>query len=716
MIEIYEKIAAHLAAQSKSQHNPYETTLVPFAEAQPTDIDIRLLGLTGLNPYARHNSSPRAAMFTKHIGQMLTISNPEPRRIQSGIDREFGRYTHSVKFPHNSTVLRVIPQYPAVLKTNNIRYNPLTTVIYEDADSDIQEVCVKQIPGYHTLHQQFGFDYKPSKRFTDYIRPGANIPAGTIVANSPNIDDDGNYCYGVNAKVAYTSQVGGIEDGIVVSESFLDKLKINVYEDRTIQFGTKELPLNIYGTEEFFKIIPDVGERIQEDGVLAVLRGFDVDLAPADLSVESMQIPNTFDEYIYGHPGAEIVNIRIVHNPSKDDIMLTNMDEQLHKYLRAQTRYYQEIIKEYERLRRETRGKVRISNELHRLVADAMALTDEKNRLKYNDKNNKLDCWALTVTFRYQVKADIGHKLTDMSGGKGVICGVKPDHEMLMDADGNRADIEMDADSVAKRMNLAKLYEQYVNASGSATQKRIAKMIAHDSTPFGYQVAFEYALGFYKLTSPFTYEMVGRAMLDARSHIDEIIANGFYLSVPPDNPINHVDMVRLLQEHYPACYGPCTYVGQTGKTITTKNPILIGEVYFILLDKIANDFSSVSSAKLQHYGLPAKPTRRNKYSGPTRISPTRTAGESEVRLFVNVAGGAATADLLDRSTNPLVHQEIVKGILQAEHPTNVDNYVDRSKYRVGNGTILNLTRHILACGGVEFKRGDITDDTKYNRY
>lgn len=716
MKDLYTEVKEYILNKLEKGEDRYTTTRVPFAEAVETDIDIRLMGLTGLNPYARHNSSPRAAMFTKHVGQMLVISNPEVRRIQSGIDREFGRYTHSIKFDNNSLVLRVIPQYPVSLRTSNIRYNPMTTVIYEDADSDNQEVGVKQIPGYHTLHQQFGFNFKQSRRFTDYIREKAAIPAGTIVANSPNVDEDGNYRYGINAKVAYTSQVGGIEDGIVVSKSFLKKLKIMVYEDRTIQFGTKKLPLNLMGNDEVFKIIPDVGERIREDGVLAVLRDFNPELAPADLSVEAMQEPNTFDEYTYGHPGAEIVNIRIVHNPSKDDIMLTNMDEQLHKYLNAQNRYFQEIVKVYNNLRRETRGRVNISNELHRLVSDAMAMTDEKNKLKYNDKNNKLDCWALTVTFRYQLQADIGYKLTDMSGGKGVICGVKEDHEMLLDSDGNRADIEMDADSVAKRMNLAKLYEQYVNASGSATQKRIAKMIEKDNSKMGYDIAFEYALGFYKLTSPFTYEMVGRAMLDPRDHINGIIKNGFYLSVPTDNPISHIDMVRLLQEHYPACYGPCTYVGQTGKTIVTKNPILIGEVYFLLLDKIANDFSSVSSAKLQHYGLPAKPTRKNKYSGPTRVSPTRTAGESEVRLFVNVAGGKATADLLDRSTNPLVHQEIVKGILNAEQPTNVDNYVDRNKFRVGNGTILNLTRHILACGGVKFKRGDIKDDTKYNRY
>lgn len=698
--------------------NIYETDQVPFAERMFTNLDIRLLGLAGLNPYIRHNSSPRQAMFIKHIGQMLVVSNPDVRRIQSGIDREFGRYTHSIKFKHNSHVLKAIPQHPAYLKrTKNISMNPLTTVIYENADSDVYEVDVKQIPAYHTLHQQFGFNYKQSRRYSEYIREGGNIPAGTIVADSPNVDEHGNYRFGLNAKVAYTSSSSGIEDGICVSESFLQKLKINIYEDRTIQFGTKQIPLNMYGNEELFKIFPDVGERVRGDGVLAVLREFDPELAPCDLSVEAMQEPNTFDEYIYAHPNAEIVNIRIIHNPSKEDIMLTNTEEQLEKYLEVQTQYHEAIIKEYRRLQRETNGKVKISNQFHCLIADAMAMVpDDKHRTKYNDKNNKLDCWAITITFRYQLTPDIGYKLTDTSGGKGVICTVKPDHEMLLDADGNRAEIEMDADSVAKRMNLAKLYEQYVNASGSATQKRIAKMIEADNSKDGYLNAFKYALGFYKLTSPFTYEMVGKAQVDPKEHVDILIEKGFYLSVPTDNPVNHIDMVRLLQIHYPACYGPCTYIGQTGKEITTKNPILIGEVYFILLDKIANDFSSTSSAKLQHYGLPAKPTRRNKYSGPSRISPTRTAGESEVRLFVNVAGGAATADLLDRSTNPLVHQEIVRGILNADEPSNVDNYVDRSKFKVGNGTVLNLTRHILACGGVKFERGDVTDDNKYNRY
>ena len=62
---------------------------------------------------------------------------------------------------------------------------------------------------------------------------------------------------------------------------------------------------------------------------------------------------------------------------------------------------------------------------------------------------------------------------------QGVIVKVVPSEEMLTDADGNVAEIEMDADSVIKRMNLAKLYEQYVNAAGTATTKRIKEMIVN---------------------------------------------------------------------------------------------------------------------------------------------------------------------------------------------------------------------------------------------
>lgn len=395
----------------------YVNNDVPFAEAEDVNLVIQLMGLAGLNPFVRHNSSPRQAMMNKHISQMLVVSSPDIRRIQTGIDREFGRYTHKKEFEHNSVVLKVIPKYPKYLsKMQNILTNPVTTVIYEDADSDKQEISVKNITSYHSLHQHFGFNYNFNPRFTDYIRENANIPAGTIIANSPNIDEHGNYRFGVSAKVAFTSAPSGIEDGIKVSREFLDKLKIDIFDTRTIQFGTKALPLNLYGNEHHYKIIPDVGEKIGPDGVLSVLREYEPDLAPCDLTVEALQNPNTFDEYIYAYPNAEIVDIKIVHNNHKSSVMLTGMDEQLQKYLSAQNTYYENIVKEYNRLRKQARGNLVISNELHRLVADAMAMTDTQHDLTYTEKSNELDDWYLNITFKYRLTADVGYKLTDLSG------------------------------------------------------------------------------------------------------------------------------------------------------------------------------------------------------------------------------------------------------------------------------------------------------------
>lgn len=284
-----------------------------------------------------------------------------------------------------------------------------------------------------------------------------------------------------------------------------------------------------------------------------------------------------------------------------------------------------------------------------------------------------------------------------------------------MNSDGVVADIEMDADSVANRMNPAKLYTQYVNASGDRLRRDLVEIVKVGSEE-NYLKAWYKLIGFYKIISPFQYNALAESGIDPISHVDKVIRDGVYAVIRPDAEISTPGMIKLLQEHYPPTYGPCTYVGQTGKLITTKNSVLIGEVYFIMLEKIATDFSSVSSAKLQHYGLPAKPTKRGKYSDPTRTSPTRAAGESEVRLFVATAGGEATADLLDRSTNPDVHRHIVKGILSADQPTNVYSYVDRNEYPVGQGTVLKLTGHIFNCAGIGFTKGDDPYDNEYSRY
>lgn len=683
----------------------YVNDTIPQPGYRNNELDIRLLGLAGMNPYCYHNSSPRMAMFKKHIAQYLPIKHPTKARLVSGMDRELGKYTYNVSFPNNSYIIAVIPKYPQSIRMPNTFANPMVTVIFENSDSDDLEIGVIDIPIYTSLHQKFGIDYKFNRDVYDNITAGSRIPAGTVVAKSPNLDVDDDYCYGIETNICYTTAPGGIEDGIVVSEEWLERAKFNVYEERTFKFGRNQLPLNLYGNDDYYKIFPDIGEFVREDGLLVSLRDFNIDTAPATMSKRKLREADSFDSSIYVEPGSQVIDVKVRRGSTKESKLLSGMDDQCDKYYAAAMKYYRRVYAQYKQLESELGKGLVISKEFKRLIVEAIAMIDaddRKNNLKLVEKKTKLDVWNVTIKLRREVTPIVGSKNTDRNGSKGVICTVKPRSEMPTDCEGNVADMVMDAVSVIKRTNLGRLFEQFVNACGSSLTKRIKRM-CEDGQERSYEEAWQLLLGFYKIVSPPMYELLGRKQIDPMNHLKKVMQNGIYVWVPTNNPIDNIDMVRLLKQYYPPAYGPITFV-ENGKRVTTHNPILIGSVYIFSLDKIADMTTAVSSAKLQHHGLPAKLTTRSKNTEPFRNSPTRTFGEAEVRLYTAIAGGEAVADVLDQTTNIGVHREICKGILEAEQPTNVYSYVDRKKFPIGYGSVVNTTRHVFRCFGIEFVR------------
>lgn len=59
-----------------------------------------------------------------------------------------------------------------------------------------------------------------------------------------------------------------------------------------------------------------------------------------------------------------------------------------------------------------------------------------------------------------------------------------------------------------------------------------------------------------------------------------------YLNMPVDNPINDIDAVLHLEQHFPQTYGPVTYKGVDGNYHTTVDPVRIAPMYFMLLEKM----------------------------------------------------------------------------------------------------------------------------------
>lgn len=681
----------------------YKTDKVPYAPQLRNDLKPELLGTGSINPFSGYNSSPRQAMLTKQMGQTLVIKGAEVRRIQTGAEREIGKYTFNKTFDNNSFILKMIPKFPHTFGRESIEHSPVKTVIFENNDDPALELDVMYLEEHFSMHHYFGFPYKYNETVMARLKAGASVPAGTKVADSPGVTPQGDYAYGVNANVVLSSHPGGAEDGVIMSDSFAKKLTTTLYETREFSFGDGHVPLNLYGDDDDYKIFPDIGELVREDGILCGLREYIPELAPCDLSVDAVQRVTEFDKCQYAPPYSRVVDVTVTKGSSSPSVIFTGQEDQVARYHNRHMAYYEEVREVYNKQKARQGNSLAISCEFHRLLVEAEAMLDDKITLK--KKRHRLAPWTVNITVAYELSAENGFKITDTHGGKSVTVSVKPDNEMPVDQMGNVADLIVDDNSVIKRLIKGKLHEHYIAAAMRDTSHRVRDMAAKydgNITDEGYDEIFEYILGLYKIISPVFYDSFTDIKPDIKNHVDSVIEDGIYIYIPTDNPVGYMDVVKLLTQHYPACNGPVDFVNHRGEKETTVNNVIIGQIYYMLLEKIANDYSAVSSAKLQHFGLPSKPSNKNKYDNPIKMTPVRF-GESEYRLFVATAGGYATAELADRSTNLKVHEEILGNLLKAAEPSNVYSLIDREAFPLGGGFIQKIVHHEFACIGIEYK-------------
>lgn len=389
-------------------------------QATPNEISSKWLGVCGLNPFHQHNSSARVQMFGSHLGQMLVVNGADERIIQSGMEREFGKYTFKVEMPANGLILEIIERYPRSLGQDTIQHNPQTIVVYEDVDTN--QIGIINLVDYCSNHQYFGFRYA-TQNGLNKLRINVQIPKGTVFLDSPAITNEGNYKYGVNANVAYMTHPGTAEDGFVVSDSFLPKIGFKTYETRVVEWGKKKFALNLYGTETNYKPFPDIGDVVREDGVLMALRSYDPpELAIVEQSVRAtMQVDYTFDTTVYANgPGGRIIDVRVNHDIADSNHAEIHMDTQVQKYDKARRLFYQKIMDVWRKLKYKRGDALQITPEFHQLVVQAQSVLSEGGKQKVSKLYRKapLDIYRVEFVVEYEIKPNVGFKLTDTSGKK----------------------------------------------------------------------------------------------------------------------------------------------------------------------------------------------------------------------------------------------------------------------------------------------------------
>ena len=403
------------------------------------ELDPELTSMSALNQFTPNVHASRGAMFTGNLGQWLVINGATPRLIYSGVEQAYGEATFSQGFDRDVEIIKTIARFPDAGHPGvPAKINPSTLVIFEDYET--KEIGCLELTEFHSTHQHFGFRYKKNEDVLAKLTPGRAIPAGTRVHQSPNLLPNGDYMFGLQCNVLFSSDPAVIEDGIKVSESFLERIIPTGYTTETFDFGKTHFPINLYGDyndPDNYKAFPNIGETIGTDGLLACLRKHSDVVNVVNMTVNNICRPDyIYDRKKYGLADAKVVDIKVHRNTSINiPPMPVGTDRQLMWYWEADNSYYRKILDAYWDLRdgRLKRGSdMRMSPEFHDLVVQAIhrcgvdyrpegrRVTREIKDLldvRSEYRGVPLDAWHVEITYEHRSIPNDGFKLTDINGG-----------------------------------------------------------------------------------------------------------------------------------------------------------------------------------------------------------------------------------------------------------------------------------------------------------
>lgn len=675
--------------------------------------DPRLIGLeASLIPFMQHTSSQRANMESSNVVQALICDGAEMPNVASGYEREFMEYTFNPsRIPQSGTSLYVVPKYRANAGSNPIKSTPSYTVVYIGQDDN--QIHVIEVPTYMRGIDGFGYLMKINPRM---LMPNVGLQEGDCIAQSGACDNS-KYMLGTNANVAYMSMKETVEDAFCISESLANKLETTGVKTLVIDIHKNDVPLNLYGDVDTYKIFPDIGEYVRDDGLILALRQADDNSLIADMNEQALTIPQyQHDTTFYAAaPNAYILDVDVWINENRKVRTNTNTFDQLQKYVDGNKMYYKRIYDIYET--ECIRNRRVPSVEFISLVERAAMMLNvyqrgmptfgmvKKTPPKFSRKSEVIEFIQVVITYAFKYKVSPGYKITNRFGGKGVVSAIVPDKDMPTNDYGEQADIVYSPESTINRMNLGQLYEQFLNCCIS----KIIRDIKQKN--IDYIQGYDYILEFIRDCNPDyadviekvvrnddrkKYNMVKEAM-DKEQII--LVIPSFLDTLSPEWCLKMCEKYQI--DATPVSYNLRNPDGTLHRRVRTIKPIYIGKKYLYILCKIPYA-RGCAVAYVNQYKIPIRIKERKVKEGyPVGLTPIRI-GEDEVRNLVMTIGEETTARILAMyANNSEGTDKLIEKLLTTEDPTYIGSVLGSvDELSMGNQTI-QVFRHLMNTVGVD---------------
>lgn len=589
-------------------------------------------------PFAASNSGSRKLMFGIQAEHRLPLLEPEVAYIQTGYEMEFGQYSSSmIRTNEDLRVIAVIPKFS---------WNPKHHYFMIVANDENKTLHVFERKDYKHITENYGYLFNNSE--IDKFVPGDEIPAGTAIQKSMSFDEYDNRMDGRNMLTMYSACEETMEDAIVISESASKKLASPLVKRVNIIINDNDIPLNLYGDANNYKIFPNIGEE-SVNSILCGLRREKKEECLYSQSYNRLRELSISDEK-YTAAG-KVVDVNVYCNaPARLEEYEYN--SQLKMYYDENIRMSKEIVNALQPF---LSAGYTMDYDLQKLNSNAIGAVNGKQYFSERAFSNIV----LEIVMVEEIPVLRGDKLSNRYGGKGITSKVKPDALMPRTKNGEVVDVILNMCGVYGRENAGQLFEITISYISMKIMEYIEMNVLEVSE------CIDMYLRFLKIVAPSMVEYSEKLFeeLGEDECIDYIssIYNGgdkaMYLVIEPMSENMTIDKVAQLYEEFPWAKPEAMLMptmDSTGKVryVPSRRPMIYGYQYIYRLKQYAEEKFSVTSLSATNIrNENSKSKNSNNYKALYSRTPIRF-GDMETGNLIHLGAELVVQMLMLYSTSP----------------------------------------------------------------
>lgn len=623
-------------------------------------------------PFAGSNSGSRKLMFGTQLEHRLSLTNPEVAFIQTGYEMQYGKNSSSyIQAEEDMEVICSIPKYS---------WNPMHQFYVFMLSRSTNTIHMIERKEYKHITENYGYLF--NNKTLDQLAPGDHIKKGTVLQKSMAFDDWDNRMDGANMLTMYAACEETMEDAIVISETASKKLSSPLVKKVTIVINDNDIPLNLYGSIENYKVFPDIGEE-SNNSILCGLRREKKEECLFSQSYSRLRELSISDER-YTVSG-RVVNIDVYCN-SPDKLSEFEYNSQLKKYYDENIRMSRNIV---DALQPYLDAGYSMTYDLQKLYSVSNGVLNGKRYFSERAFSNIV----LEITLIEEIPVLRGDKLSNRYGGKGITARVKPDNEMPKTLAGEVVDVILNMCGVYGRENAGQLFE--------ITLSYICiKMIQFiQLNVLDVAECVDMYLTLLKIVAPsmvdYTEKMISTMTDD---ECIEFISNAtssekaMYIAVEPMSENMTIDKVLELYENFPWAKPefmmmPLRDSSNNVRYVPSRRPMIYGYQYIYRLKQYAEEKFSVTSLSATNIrNENSKSKSSNNYKALYSRTPIRF-GDMETGNLIHLGAELVAQMLMLYSASP--HARRLTEQMLTGDAFNIDVKLDMdSKNR--NVEILNI--------------------------